>query len=56
MRSPSPQDTSPAVKAKQQHLSVPAFRQDIITPNSFDALVHEEEIGINSSTLNGTMV
>nr|XP_009793773.1 PREDICTED: uncharacterized protein LOC104240604 isoform X1 [Nicotiana sylvestris]XP_009793774.1 PREDICTED: uncharacterized protein LOC104240604 isoform X2 [Nicotiana sylvestris] len=56
MRSPSRQDTSPAVKAKQQHLSVPAFRQDIITPNSFDALVHEEEIGINSSTLNGTMV
>ncbi|OIT04880.1 hypothetical protein A4A49_11004 [Nicotiana attenuata] len=56
MRSPSRQGTSPVVKAKQQHLSVPGVQQNIITPNSFDALVDEEETGINSSIVDGTMV
>lgn len=56
MRSPSRQGTSPIVKAKKQQLSVLGVRQNIITPNYFDALVDEEEVGINSSTVNGTMI
>lgn len=56
VRSTGRQGASPGVKNKQQQMSFSTARQNTSTattsPNMFDALVDEEDVFINSPTIN----
>ncbi|OIS96449.1 hypothetical protein A4A49_15230 [Nicotiana attenuata] len=58
MRSPTKRNAAPGVKNQQQNMSVPTARQTaskaVTSPNSFEALAEEVNVGVNSLTVKDT--
>ncbi|OIS99584.1 hypothetical protein A4A49_13240 [Nicotiana attenuata] len=58
MRSPTKRNAAPGVKNQQQHMKIPTARQTAIkvvtSPNSFEALAEEVNVGVNSLTIQDT--
>ncbi|OIT28934.1 hypothetical protein A4A49_33713 [Nicotiana attenuata] len=57
VRSPTRQNTSSGVQEQQQHLSIHGPRQIVVqvtSPNVFDILAVEDDVGMNSPPINNT--
>ncbi|OIT34525.1 hypothetical protein A4A49_31001 [Nicotiana attenuata] len=58
IRSPTKRNVAPGVKNQQQNMSVPTARQTaskvVTSPNSFEAVAEEVNVGVNSLTVKDT--